>query len=50
MNYPRDLLALRYGRINDGALRFSGRRRRAASAVPASAAEQAPAVGERARG
>ena len=50
MNYPRDLLALRYGRINDGALRFSGRRRRAASAVPASAAEQAPAGGERARG
>ncbi len=41
MNYPRDLLTLRYGRINDGALRFSGGRRRAASAVSA----QAPAPG-----
>jgi monooxygenase len=26
MNYPRDVLTLRYGRINDGALRFSCRR------------------------
>jgi len=30
MNYPYDLLVLRYGRINDGALRFSRRRRRPA--------------------
>ena len=44
MNYPRDLLTLRYGRINDGALRFSARRRRAAAAAPA-ATEAAPAVG-----
>jgi monooxygenase len=43
MNYPRDLLALRYGRINDGALRFSGRRRRAAPAQTSQSA-QAPAV------
>jgi len=43
MNYPRDLLTLRYGRINDGALRFSGRRRRAAPAQPSESA-QAPAV------
>ena len=25
MNYPYDLLVLRYGRINDGAMRFSRR-------------------------
>jgi monooxygenase len=31
MNYPYDLLVLRYGRINDGALRFSRRRRRPAT-------------------
>ncbi len=33
MNYPYDLLVLRYGRINDGAMRFSRRRRRAAAAA-----------------
>jgi hypothetical protein len=43
MNYPRDLLTLRYGRINDGALRFSGRRRRAAAARTSHSA-QAPAA------
>ncbi len=41
MNYPYDLLVLRYGRVNDGVLRFS--RRRAASA-PAQATQQAPAA------
>ena len=40
MNYPWDLLTLRHGRINDGALRFSGRRQRAASA-PASTSASA---------
>jgi cation diffusion facilitator CzcD-associated flavoprotein CzcO len=40
MNYPYDLLVLRYGRINDGAMRFSRRPRRAARAQTA----QAPAV------
>jgi len=33
MNYPYDLLALRYGRINDGAMRFTRRRRRPATAA-----------------
>jgi len=37
MNYPYDLLVLRYGRINDGAMRFSRRQRRAAAAEPAQA-------------
>ena len=49
MNYPRDVLTLRYGRINDRALRFSRRPRRAATTAPAPTAA-APAVGERARG
>jgi cation diffusion facilitator CzcD-associated flavoprotein CzcO len=44
MNYPRDVLTLRYGRINDGALRFSRRPPRAVSGAAA------PAVRERARG
>jgi hypothetical protein len=37
MNYPYDLLVLRYGRINDGAMRFSRRRKRAAAAQTAQA-------------
>jgi monooxygenase len=41
MNYPYDLLVLRYGRINDGVLRFS--RRRAAPAA-AKTTQQAPAA------
>jgi monooxygenase len=49
MNYPRDVLMLRYGRINDGALRFSRRPRRAAAAA-AEATVAAPAARERARG
>jgi hypothetical protein len=40
MNYPYDLLVLRYGRINDGAMRFGRRQRRPAVAETA----QAPAV------
>ena len=47
MNYPRDVLTLRYGRINDGALRFSRRRRRA---VAGAAAPAVAAGRERARG
>jgi monooxygenase len=39
MNYPYDLLVLRYGRINDGAMRFSRRQRRAVAETA-----QAPAV------
>ena len=48
MNYPRDVLTLRYGRINDGALRFSRRPRRENRSAAATAA--APAARERARG
>ena len=40
MNYPYDLLVLRYGRINDGALRFTRRRRSATAATET--AETAP--------
>jgi hypothetical protein len=40
MNYPYDLLVLRYGRINDGAMRFTRRRRRPATAAAATAAIQ----------
>ena len=47
MNYPRDVLTLRYGRINDGALRFSRRPRRA---VTGAAAPAVAAGRERARG
>ncbi len=41
MNYPRDLLTLRYGRINDGALRFTQRRRPATAATETAATETA---------
>jgi cation diffusion facilitator CzcD-associated flavoprotein CzcO len=46
MNYPYDLLVLRYGRINDGALRFSRRRQRRATAATttATATSQGPAA------
>jgi cation diffusion facilitator CzcD-associated flavoprotein CzcO len=40
MNYPRDLLKLRFGRIDDGAMRFS-RRPSAAPAAPESSSEAA---------
>ena len=47
MNYPRDLLTLRYGRINDGALRFTRRRRSATAATETAqtaSASQTPAA------
>jgi monooxygenase len=43
MNYPYDLLVLRYGRINDGAMRFS-RRRTASAAAADKTTQQAPAA------
>jgi monooxygenase len=49
MNYPYDLLVLRYGRINDGPMRFSRRPRRPATATateaePTATTSQAPAA------
>jgi monooxygenase len=44
MNYPYDLLVLRYGRINDGALRFTRRWRSATAAPETTATSQTPAA------
>ena len=48
MNYPYDLLVLRHGRINDGAMRFS-RRRRPATAAAETAEPRTASAGPRPR-